>query len=322
MKSFPKTQGILRSLVILALLCVVPGCGTYPSVSAFGTGARDVGSSFAELSSHTYELCLLRVDAQHSMYLAKDLFQGETYQAELKDCMRVAKAAPSLVSLGEHLVMYGAALEKLAETSERDYSESVADLSSTVKGFVPSATDKQIESVNALGATVLNWVVSGYTSSKISQAIEESNKFIPQTIDLMKQVLAILDEELIAYEHAVKELSTHPVFSPKAPELGENPTPEEVRAFEQELADHKAKMSRLATLQQGALAKHHGRAALWREQLNKQREALEMFEVVHSAMLEEAQRRKEEWDLEGLVNKAVELRKLAADLKNWTQLSP
>jgi hypothetical protein len=218
------------------------------------------------------------------------------------ECSRFRDTGAFYGKLAQQLGAFGLALVALADAGETDYTEKLSEITATDQVLeVTGLSRERVEAANGLGNKLLQWFTAGYASSKISEALTDSKKDVTETLALLEVVLGAYDGQVNGYSQAIDQIATDADFTTRRD--GESDAVFEARKAAQ-----------------AALIKEHEPIAQERARvLTACREALVSVREVHTELVDEATRKREQFDLPSLVKRARALAGEVAELRKLVE---
>ena len=285
-----------RVLVLLSLALSLASCASYKAVATFGDATSGFADQMAQTAAGTYAVC---VDS-NSVKLDLDFVTGVAVSAPrspdpnsvtstLAVCESYAKTGQLYARVAGQLGAFGEAMAALAEGGDADYTQQVGELSTAATDLVPSLKDKQalIDGANKLAPKIIGWFSKGYSSKHIAEALKESKADVQESLSLLEAVLGVLDEQANQYQSNIEKVATAQDYE----------------------------LKKQGTHQAALVEKHLPRLQTRKLLLASTGASLKHVREVHSELVKEAERTREEFDLETLVAKAKELQAIVLEHK-------
>lgn len=258
------------------------------SVAQFGAATDSLADSIEVTSRGGVEIC----EKKRSLELdEKTVLEEQTVKQALDElnkdtCKPFRDTAVFYDALARQLGAFGSAMKTLAEGGNTDYTADLTELSTAVGGLGFPVEQAKLDAARTLAGKLLNWFAQEYSTRKISSVLEESNSDVAATLALLEVVLQAYDAQVALYSQLIGQIS-------------------EDKDFEQGKNDVIKNSRRLA---QSDLVRTHASIANERRVLlAAAHNALKAVTTVHQELVQEAQRKREEYDVPTLLAKAREL---------------
>jgi hypothetical protein len=275
--------------------------GAAPSVSRFGEATHGFADGMAQTARGSADVCEQKQRLDLDQQLALGELGADGLLAKLREnkCAGFRKTGALYAQLARQLGAFGLAMKTLADAGNRDYTADVAPLTASAAEIAgTSITQEQLTTAGGLVTKLLSWFSQGYSRSKLSSALVDSNREVEETIKLLGVVLDAYEVQLKGYSLSIDKVSQDPEFS----------TP---RAGEPEGA-----LERRKAAQRELVQEHETTAAARRELLTASKSALKEVAKVHGELVEEAKRDRKEFDVPKLMESARALSGQVAEFRD------